>query len=343
MGLTINYKLSLLGTLSADEVKKHLNTLRQRCLDIPLQNVSAMMEFTGEDCDYERHKDNDDIRWLLIHANHHYPFKVVNGKPVYAEGSEATCIMGVTPLHVIAFSTLVGPGCESAEFGLCRLPQFVTIKIGGIQYHHPMPNSDKWTWYSFCKTQYASDPRCGGIPNFVKCHLIVIKALDIAKEIGFDVMVNDEGDYWNTRDHTLLLKNIGAYNEMIAGMASQIKDAAKAVGMSIDAPITDYPNYEHLEADSVIKKKTKDDKQSPAGDPGSQKSTSQEGRSKVPKTNIKVKLIGEDGNAFAILGRVKKALIKGGHPELVDIFMKEATAKDYDNLLRVVQDFVIVE
>lgn len=266
MGLTINYKFSLPGTLSADEVKKNLNTLHQRCLDIPFQNVSNILEFTGDDCDYERHKDNDDIRWLLIHANHHYPFKVVSGKPVYAEGSEATCMMGVTPLHVIAFSTLVGPGCESADFGLCRLPQSVLIKVEGAQCRQSMPDADKWIWRSFCKTQYASDPRCGGFPNFVKCHLTVIKALDIAKEIGFDVTVNDEGDYWAKRDHALLLKNIGAYNETIAKLASQIKDAAKAVGMTVEAPITDYPNYEHLEADSVIKKKkTKDGKQSPAG------------------------------------------------------------------------------
>lgn len=64
----------------------------------------------------------------------------------------------------------------------------------------------------------------------------------------------------------------------------------------------------------------------------------------MPKTNIKVKLVGCcDGNCFAILGRVKRALKEGGHPELVDTFMEQATASNYENLLRVVQDFVIVE
>ena len=63
----------------------------------------------------------------------------------------------------------------------------------------------------------------------------------------------------------------------------------------------------------------------------------------MPKTNIKVKLVGEDGNAFYILGKVKKALIQGGHKDLADSFMKEATAKDYSNLLCVVMEYVEVE
>ena len=63
----------------------------------------------------------------------------------------------------------------------------------------------------------------------------------------------------------------------------------------------------------------------------------------MPKTNIKVKLVGEDGNAFAILSVVKKALIKGGFPELADQYIKEATADDYDNLLRVSMEYVEVE
>ena len=37
----------------------------------------------------------------------------------------------------------------------------------------------------------------------------------------------------------------------------------------------------------------------------------------MPKTNIKVKLIGEDGNAFFILGKVREALIKNGRKYLV--------------------------
>jgi len=49
----------------------------------------------------------------------------------------------------------------------------------------------------------------------------------------------------------------------------------------------------------------------------------------------KVKLVGEDGNAFAILGRVMKAMKVAGLPkEVVDAYYAEATSGDYDHLLQ---------
>ncbi len=63
----------------------------------------------------------------------------------------------------------------------------------------------------------------------------------------------------------------------------------------------------------------------------------------MAKTDIHVTLCGEDGNAFFILGKVKKALERGGHKDLAEQFMKEATASDYDNLLRVCMEYVEVD
>jgi hypothetical protein len=62
----------------------------------------------------------------------------------------------------------------------------------------------------------------------------------------------------------------------------------------------------------------------------------------MPKTNIKVKLVGTDGNAFAILGKVKGALNKGGYPDLAQEFLKEAMSGDYDHLLQTAMDYVEV-
>ena len=57
--------------------------------------------------------------------------------------------------------------------------------------------------------------------------------------------------------------------------------------------------------------------------------------------NINVTLAGEDDNAFAILGRVCRALRRGGvTSEEVDEFTSEATSGDYDHLLAVVQRWV---
>lgn len=56
---------------------------------------------------------------------------------------------------------------------------------------------------------------------------------------------------------------------------------------------------------------------------------------------VNVPLVGEDGNAFAILGRTKKALERGGAtPEEVDEFMAEAKSGDYDHLLQTVMAWV---
>lgn len=58
---------------------------------------------------------------------------------------------------------------------------------------------------------------------------------------------------------------------------------------------------------------------------------------------VTVQLVGEDGNAFAILGRVTRALKRAGHRDEVDAFMDEATAGNYDQLLQTVMRWVTVD
>lgn len=57
-----------------------------------------------------------------------------------------------------------------------------------------------------------------------------------------------------------------------------------------------------------------------------------------------VKLVGKDGNAFAILAAVEKAMKKAGcKKEEIDQYKKEAMSGDYDNLLRVTMKYCDVE
>jgi hypothetical protein len=51
-------------------------------------------------------------------------------------------------------------------------------------------------------------------------------------------------------------------------------------------------------------------------------------------TGIEIELIGQDGNAFNIMGIATKALKRNGHADLVSVYMEEAMAGDYDHLLR---------
>lgn len=64
----------------------------------------------------------------------------------------------------------------------------------------------------------------------------------------------------------------------------------------------------------------------------------------VKYPQITIKLVGEDGNAFAILARVDTALRKANiSRETRELFKKEATSKDYNHLLQVVMQWVNIE
>lgn len=57
--------------------------------------------------------------------------------------------------------------------------------------------------------------------------------------------------------------------------------------------------------------------------------------------NIKVKLVGMDGNAFAIMGRVDMALRRGGvSKEEREAYLAESRSGDYNNLLRTAMAWV---
>lgn len=132
----------------------------------------------------------------------------------------------------------------------------------------------KWTWGSLCKTQYASDPRCGGMANFVKCHVTVITFLEKVAQIpGIKVHIHDEGKYgpshysddWREAreegrqptyvDHEGrysvkdLIQECGEWNEMIAAFTGGLNDMLKASGSNFTsvAPIAEFNNFEYLE------------------------------------------------------------------------------------------------
>ena len=63
-----------------------------------------------------------------------------------------------------------------------------------------------------------------------------------------------------------------------------------------------------------------------------------------PATDVKVKLVGEDGNAFNILGKVSRALKQAGYSDdFIREYQNQAMSGDYDNLLMVTMSFVEVE
>jgi hypothetical protein len=50
--------------------------------------------------------------------------------------------------------------------------------------------------------------------------------------------------------------------------------------------------------------------------------------------NVHVRLVGEDGNAFSIMGRVARVMRRAGvGKDEIDAYTKEALSGDYDHLL----------
>ena len=235
MGLTIHYNLRS-STRSPQKARDLVARLRGRALDLPFERVDDIIELSGPACNFNRYNREQPHRWLLIQAGQYIDDPKREGYSY-----------GITPTNVIAFSTWPGQGCEEANFGLCRYPATITVSDPA----HPgvrrkiHTGLGVWTWGSFCKTQYASNPDCGGVNNFLRCHLSVIRMLDHAKELGILQHVSDEGDFWEKRDLEALAREVGEWNEMLAALAGRFKDA---VGDEVLSAIAAFPNFEHLEA-----------------------------------------------------------------------------------------------
>ena len=239
MGLTIHYSLQS-KTRSISKVRKLIADLRQRALDLPFAEVSDVVELSGEECNYDSYSQDDPRRWLLIQAGSH----------VHPPDDDRLTYQ-VAPEQLIAFETLPGDGCEPANFGLCKYPAFIEVEVPGTGRKRRIRTKlSGWSWSSFCKTQYASNPECGGTENFLRCHLAVVKMLDHANAIGILADVSDEGDFWTNRDMKSLAQEAGQWNVSMAGFVGQLKDL---FGDDFESPITEFSNFEHLEAkDRVV-------------------------------------------------------------------------------------------
>lgn len=63
----------------------------------------------------------------------------------------------------------------------------------------------------------------------------------------------------------------------------------------------------------------------------------------VKYPDIEVELFDSDGNAFMIIGKVRRALSRARVPrEDIDKFVEEATSGDYDNVLQTCMKWVEV-
>ena len=229
MGLTIHYDLRA-NARSRNKARQLVDDLRSKALDLPFQEVDEVVEFIGEEANFRTVDQDDPHRWLLIQSRRH-----INVGNRY---------FTVSPTWLIAFSAYPGNGCEDANFGLAKYPATIQVEIDRTPTTIRTGLSG-WSWSSCCKTEYASNPDCGGLENFLRCHLAVVKLLDYSKELNLLKEVSDEGDYFTKRDLKSLADEVGRWNTLIAGFAGRMKDA---FGESFESEIAKFPTFERLEA-----------------------------------------------------------------------------------------------
>ena len=220
MGLTIHYTLKSHAD-SPEAARSMLEQLHRRARRLPFQQVLPLEAHPGASADDR----GEDSLWLCSSTS------IERGRTTY----------DVPPRHGFAFFIVPGPGCEWASIGLLNYPQTIRLPDG----RRIRTGQSGWSWHSFCKTQYASDPRHGGFENFRRCHVSLVELLDAAIELGIQTKLHDESQYATHRDFARLRQEVDKWNELVAGAVGQLNDSLPGKG---EAPITAFPNFEHLEA-----------------------------------------------------------------------------------------------
>jgi hypothetical protein len=159
-------------------------------------------------------------------------------------------------------------GAESASIGLASHPPVVLHREDIIQRNQdglergrilgkgdpiefPTRRRGYYSWHSFCKTQYAGNPKLGGEANFLRAHLSLIELLDQIHAAGVKVRIRDDSRYAKHRDVDRLLRSLRRWDAIVANIAGQISDAFGEESGSLVAPIKQRPDFEHLEAKGI--------------------------------------------------------------------------------------------
>lgn len=219
MGLTIHYDVEFKG--SKEALIKKLEAFRNFCLDLPFAEVDKVssVDITKKHIEvfsqlqsqfaYPNNSQENLAKRDLIMSKLGVKTDQINEIIEYTH-KKNSLIGKIKPTSVVYFKIWAGEDCEGTSF---------TFKQKG----------KKWVCRGFTKTQYATE--------FVKCHLLVIRALDYLKDNGFIVEVKDEGEYWETKDLKVLGKNINEFTSLLSSVSGELKEIAKKTGMTVESAI----------------------------------------------------------------------------------------------------------
>jgi hypothetical protein len=223
MGMHLNWEFHLPGNTSAAVVGELLTALHTRALDLPFEEVTEI-----EPVSEIIARPSGDV-WTSIRD-----YLGLCGTVISKPNELDSRIGDLTTAS--AFGIYPGKRCEGATCGFVK-----RAEADG--------SNAEWFWHRCCKTQYAS---VVSWEHLIKCHTSLVALLDYAIEIGIDVVVRDEGHYWETRDEARLVAETTYMNQLVAKFAGAFSDAMPK-GLEAGGEILEHPEFERLEMEKGIR------------------------------------------------------------------------------------------
>jgi hypothetical protein len=252
MGLTLHYDWKTKTDLTS--ARRLITRFRAIALKLPFDKVSEIYEQDPPDNMSAFRRYDGSFRQGGLYLSRRR-----------ADGEEET--VRVPALHALFFQVRV-EGAETASIGLASHPPVVLHRedliernedgsergrrIGqGNPVEFPTRRRGYYSWHSFCKTQYAGNPKLGGEANFLKAHLTLVELLDQIQAAGVPVRIRDDSRYAKHRDVDRLLRSLRDWDAIVARFVGSLGDALRDESGSLVAPIMDRPDFEHLEAKGI--------------------------------------------------------------------------------------------
>jgi hypothetical protein len=252
MGLTIHYDWKT--KVDMPSARRVVAKFRAIALKLPFDKVSEIHE-----------QDPPDGKPVFRQYNHSFRQGDLYLSLRRKDGDQE--LVRVPAIHALFFNVYVR-GTESASIGLANHPPVVLHREDVIERNNdgsecgrlvgqgdpvefPTRRRGYYSWHSFCKTQYAGNPRLGGEENFLKAHLSLIELLDQIQATGVKVKVRDDSRYAKHRDVDRLLRSLRDWNAIVARVAGGLGDALGDQSGMLIAPIKERPDFEHLEAQGI--------------------------------------------------------------------------------------------
>jgi hypothetical protein len=252
MGLTVHYDWKTQVNLQS--ARRLITKFRAIALKLPFDQISEIRE-----------QDSPDGKSAFLPYNHSFRLGDLYLSRKREDGDRETVC--VPALHALFFHVNVH-GAESASIGLASHPPVVVHREDVIERNNdgsergrlldqgdpvefPTRRRGYYSWQSFCKTQYAGNPKLGGEANFLKAHLSLIELLDQIRAAGLKVRIRDDSRYAKHRDVDRLLRSLRDWDAIVARFVGSFGDALGSESGSLIAPIKERPDFEHLEAKGI--------------------------------------------------------------------------------------------